>query len=139
MEYNYYVFFSHRSPRKMFKQIGITDSLIRFKCSVIHKHKNWYRYRNIKADSGSFRIQFTKHPYGYMIDEEDYMALKLADWHGIYPDALIRVEDSKVAWLDRMVNKWNQNSVDYKSRFKHKSVVRKFIAKRLVNFDGHHP
>lgn len=136
---NLYIFFMNHSPIKLFKMIGITNSLGKFNCSVIHRSINWHRYRLIKAESGSFRIRFTKHPYGYMIDEEDYMALKLADWHGIYPDALIRVENSKVAWLDRMVNKRNQNSVDRKSWFKHKSVVRKFIAKRLVNFDGRHP
>ncbi len=122
-----FIYFYERLPKTKLRQLGIDPTFKAFDFTVLHyadtSTKVWY-YEKYK---GGFRVQFTKLPHGFLFDDTTHMAMLLADYNNTRPDAVIKVDDDDVEWLER----GGYNDVT-------KYHFRKFIASRLVNFDDNH-
>ena len=121
-----YILFTQKLPRRSFQRIGLSNPLGGFHCAVLHYDDRTRRAANIGV--GHFRYQPTKLVHGHMYSEEDAMAMKIMNWRiGCYIDAVMVLDDDKV---------------DYFNHIEHQGLsryfIRKFIASRLWNFDGHH-
>ena len=121
-----YILFMGKLPRRAFQRIGLSNPLGGFRCSIHHYDDRTYRAQHMGL--GGFRYQPTKLIHGHLYSDTDVMAMKLVDWNiGCYIDAVMVLDDDKVEWFNRI----EQHGL---TRYH----IRKFIASRLLNFDGHH-
>ena len=122
----HYIYFYERLPKTKLRKIGIEPDFKSYNFTVLHYSDYSHRF-TIYGASGEFRVQHTKLDHGFLLDETTHMAMLLADYIDTYPDAIIKVDDADVKWLDNGEHR-NVNQYHF----------RKFIKPRLINFDDNH-
>ena len=114
MEDVLYIAFTCQKPKVLFPRIGLKNPMGAFKVNV----NNW---------GYGFRRQRTKHPYGYLIAEEDAVAIKMMGSEEAPFTALMKIEGDNLKafkdFADGKTDDWvgNQRS-------------RTFIKERLVDW-----